>query len=437
MFVPHLFCIDETPRVTACTKIAFLRCEPTLRASYPILFFGVFHNATHEGVPTVIHAAFPMPPRPQIMAWHPRHVSASARAQIIVALLFLHVLAPARTSTIFYGAAAVRFHTAHLLRPTPLHTTYAHRSEQHALRLATPLATRTLQHDGSARDPRHGLEAVITCATQRDIHILDTVPDSPRTTSPIYGEQLLLQLCFIDTFPCLSGVVAIEMSLGELKKEYKARVVTLGATGAGLAPDQVIVGSTLEGLIASGRDLGLAKANSKKSSAGATPKPKPKGTVVDLMQDLRETEATHLSRKRELQHKEEMGCIEVKRRKYDLKLLQAQNESIRLNKCALTSSSPRRRTRVLNLTSTSPSWAGRMSQQQHLLNDTCPSFGGVHSISSSPGSHSSSPSLTYDSTQTALHLRRGLILLSTRAGSRHQPVWRGPKGRKIMLPDRG
>ncbi|KAJ7440569.1 hypothetical protein FB451DRAFT_1191477 [Mycena latifolia] len=44
MFAPHLFCVDENPRLTGCTRIAYLVCESTLRASYSILF-GVFHHA--------------------------------------------------------------------------------------------------------------------------------------------------------------------------------------------------------------------------------------------------------------------------------------------------------------------------------------------------------------------------------------------------------
>ncbi|KAJ7932186.1 hypothetical protein B0H13DRAFT_1857316 [Mycena leptocephala] len=56
-FAPHPFCVDENPRLTVCTRIAYLRCEPTLRASYSIHFFGVFHNRIHESVSTTIHTA--------------------------------------------------------------------------------------------------------------------------------------------------------------------------------------------------------------------------------------------------------------------------------------------------------------------------------------------------------------------------------------------
>ncbi|KAJ7870553.1 hypothetical protein B0H13DRAFT_1896117 [Mycena leptocephala] len=57
LFAPHPFCVDENPRLTVCTRIAYLRCEPTLRASYSIHFFGVFHNRIYESVSTTIHTA--------------------------------------------------------------------------------------------------------------------------------------------------------------------------------------------------------------------------------------------------------------------------------------------------------------------------------------------------------------------------------------------
>ncbi|KAJ7813707.1 hypothetical protein B0H13DRAFT_2382241 [Mycena leptocephala] len=43
---------------TVCTQIAYLRCEPTLRASYSIHFFGVFPIRIHDSVSTAIHTAF-------------------------------------------------------------------------------------------------------------------------------------------------------------------------------------------------------------------------------------------------------------------------------------------------------------------------------------------------------------------------------------------
>ncbi|KAJ7251955.1 hypothetical protein C8J57DRAFT_1351837 [Mycena rebaudengoi] len=61
------------------------------------------------------------------------------------------------------------------------------------------------------------------------------------------------------------------------------------------------------------------------------------------MNDLREAESQRLSQKREMQHKEEMERIKVKRLRYDLKLLRLENERLRLNR-RVTSMSPRRRT---------------------------------------------------------------------------------------------
>ncbi|KAJ7833254.1 hypothetical protein B0H14DRAFT_1167119 [Mycena olivaceomarginata] len=49
----HPFCVDENPRLTACTAwIACLRCKPTSRASYSIIF-GVVQR-----IPTAILFAF-------------------------------------------------------------------------------------------------------------------------------------------------------------------------------------------------------------------------------------------------------------------------------------------------------------------------------------------------------------------------------------------
>ncbi|KAJ7189670.1 hypothetical protein GGX14DRAFT_580529 [Mycena pura] len=97
-----------------------------------------------------------------------------------------------------------------------------------------------------------------------------------------------------------------------------------------------------------GRDLGLAKAQS--SSTGAKKRPQ---NAVDRLNDIRESESTRLGEKRKLQHREEMERIKIKKMKYELKLLHAQNERMRLNRLA-TSPSPRRRVRVLDLSSPSP-----------------------------------------------------------------------------------
>ncbi|KAJ7681584.1 hypothetical protein B0H17DRAFT_1205711 [Mycena rosella] len=50
--VPSRAPIEENPRLTACTRIAHPRCEPTSQAPYSILFFGVSHNGIHESVST-------------------------------------------------------------------------------------------------------------------------------------------------------------------------------------------------------------------------------------------------------------------------------------------------------------------------------------------------------------------------------------------------
>ncbi|KAJ6471178.1 hypothetical protein DFH09DRAFT_1220511 [Mycena vulgaris] len=108
-----------------------------------------------------------------------------------------------------------------------------------------------------------------------------------------------------------------------------------------------------------GRDLGLAKANGSASKSVTASKSKEPLTAIDRMNDLRETESRRMSRSREMQHEEEMARIKVKKIKYDLKTLQAQNERKRLNSRALTSPSSSRQTRVLNLSPRSPA---RMSQ---------------------------------------------------------------------------
>lgn len=100
--------------------------------------------------------------------------------------------------------------------------------------------------------------------------------------------------------------------------------------------------------IISGRDLGPARS---KSSAAAKKKPQ---TAFDRLNDLREGESARLAEKRKLQHEEEMERMKLQSKKYELKLLRAQNEQIRLNRYA-TSQSPRRRTYGYALHSPSPS----------------------------------------------------------------------------------
>ncbi|KAF7351850.1 hypothetical protein MVEN_01146200 [Mycena venus] len=102
----------------------------------------------------------------------------------------------------------------------------------------------------------------------------------------------------------------------------------------------------------SGRDFGIAKANATKSSSAARKKPQ---NAIDRLNDIRESESLRLAEKRQLQHEEEMERLKIKRKKYELKVLQAENERLRLSRRA-TSQSPRQLSRrVLNLGSPSPS----------------------------------------------------------------------------------
>ncbi|KAJ6461894.1 hypothetical protein C8R47DRAFT_1240485 [Mycena vitilis] len=105
-----------------------------------------------------------------------------------------------------------------------------------------------------------------------------------------------------------------------------------------------------KGKAVAGRDLGLAKAN-----APGVPKKKPQN-AIDRMNNIREIESSRLAEKRRFMHKEQMSRSEAKLLKYQLKLAQAENERLRLNRRA-TSQSPRRRERVLHFGSPSPSKA--------------------------------------------------------------------------------
>ncbi|KAJ7821039.1 hypothetical protein B0H13DRAFT_1921008 [Mycena leptocephala] len=87
---------------------------------------------------------------------------------------------------------------------------------------------------------------------------------------------------------------------------------------------------------AGGHDLGLSKAAAVRSSVA---KKKPQ-TAIDRLNDIRETESTWLAEKRKFQHTEEMERIRIKKMKYELKLMQAENDRIRLNRRAM-SQSPR------------------------------------------------------------------------------------------------
>ncbi|KAJ7497810.1 hypothetical protein B0H11DRAFT_2226440 [Mycena galericulata] len=102
-----------------------------------------------------------------------------------------------------------------------------------------------------------------------------------------------------------------------------------------------------------GRDLGLVKANNAKSSASGKKKTL---TAVDRFNDMRETESERLVVKRKMIHDQEMNRLEIKRMKYELKLQQARNESVRLSRTHRLPShsprqSPRRHRRTIDLNS--------------------------------------------------------------------------------------
>ncbi|KAJ7868543.1 hypothetical protein B0H14DRAFT_2572278 [Mycena olivaceomarginata] len=104
--------------------------------------------------------------------------------------------------------------------------------------------------------------------------------------------------------------------------------------------------------VRSGRDVRIAKANAAKSSAAVKKRPQ---NAIERLNDIRESESDRLKEKRKLQHEEEMERLKIKRMKYDFKMLQAENEKLRLSRRA-TSQSPRQLSshRVLHLGSPSP-----------------------------------------------------------------------------------
>ncbi|KAF8162266.1 hypothetical protein K438DRAFT_2025520 [Mycena galopus ATCC 62051] len=162
-------CASLPPRRFKTTIHVLLRVRglPTRAATplYPILFFGVSHSATHEGVPTAIHACSLIPPCSQVMASHLRHVSASAHARTISAPLSTHPRRPQhapRQSCIAPPSIPCR---TSLAPPTPSTPTALERSKRHAPRLAAPLAAR--KHDlqrartgATPRKPPHGRYSV-------------------------------------------------------------------------------------------------------------------------------------------------------------------------------------------------------------------------------------------------------------------------------------
>ncbi|KAJ7688332.1 hypothetical protein B0H14DRAFT_3053011 [Mycena olivaceomarginata] len=100
--------------------------------------------------------------------------------------------------------------------------------------------------------------------------------------------------------------------------------------------------------IVHGRDLGITKA-AKASKSSSTAKKNP----IERLSDIREGESLRLAEKRKLQHEEEMERLGIKKKKYELKQLQAENERLRLLRA--TSRSPRRYSRGFNFGSPSPS----------------------------------------------------------------------------------
>lgn len=71
-------------------------------------------------------------------------------------------------------------------------------------------------------------------------------------------------------------------------------------------------------------------------------KPKKHPTAVDRFNDLREMESERLEQKRKMLHEQEMGKVEIKRMKYELKLIHAKNDTLRLSRRRDPSASPRR-----------------------------------------------------------------------------------------------
>ncbi|KAJ6592975.1 hypothetical protein B0H19DRAFT_1365228 [Mycena capillaripes] len=142
---PHPFCVDENPRLSACAAWDCLHALRTHIASISSIFSGVIQRGIHESVPTAIHAAF-------------SHTgSFSVHSGVPWARLFstqplcVHTLIPILTS---------KRAPARTLDDLPL-PPFPAVGRRHAARLAAPLTARAhdLQHDGSARDLRHDLEA--------------------------------------------------------------------------------------------------------------------------------------------------------------------------------------------------------------------------------------------------------------------------------------
>jgi hypothetical protein len=152
----------------------------------------------------------------------------------------------------------------------------------------------------------------------------------------------------------------------------------------------------------SGRDLGLAKANAANASAAAKKKPQ---NALDRMNDLREAESERLAEKRKLQHTEEMERLANKKMKYKLKVLQAENERMRLNRRA-SSQSPRRRSRVLNISSPSPS---KSRSARYTIDSPRPA---TH-FNSMPGDSSMMDSLLFDPSTGLSHFSMDSLMSSS------------------------
>ncbi|KAJ7030872.1 hypothetical protein C8F04DRAFT_1186351 [Mycena alexandri] len=121
---------------------------------------------------------------------------------------------------------------------------------------------------------------------------------------------------------------SVETRVPRLKRDYQKCVQRIGATGAGLDPTSVKEGTALASLIDEVQN-GFPWWD----------------VLYGFWREL--LKLTRMGEKRKLQHTEEMEHMKIKRMKYEVKLLTAQNEQARLNHHA-TSQSPRCGTRALN-----------------------------------------------------------------------------------------
>ncbi|KAJ7686750.1 hypothetical protein B0H14DRAFT_904321 [Mycena olivaceomarginata] len=119
---PLLALSPWTTRILVSLRVrlgtACLRCEPTLRASFSIIFFGVVQSGIHESVPTAILAVFSHTPRSQCTCdlgtrSHNRYAS-----DFLASLL--HSLTGAARSPLNRNSSKYVQHRIRALEPTPL-----------------------------------------------------------------------------------------------------------------------------------------------------------------------------------------------------------------------------------------------------------------------------------------------------------------------------